>query len=74
MVSQIIDTFGRIDVLVNIAGGFTMGPPVHETELNSWDFMLNLNAKSVFLMARAVVPHMLAQGRGKIVSTAARWG
>ena len=74
MVGQVMDHFGRIDVLVNIAGGFTMGPPVHETELKTWDFMLNLNAKSVFLLARAVVPHMLAQGRGKIVSTAASVG
>ena len=74
MVNQTIDTFGRIDVLVNIAGGFTMGPPVHKTDLKTWDFMLNLNAKSVFLMARAVVPHMLTQGRGKIISTAASVG
>ena len=74
MVGQIIEHFGRIDVLVNIAGGFTMGPPVHETDLKTWDFMLDLNAKSVFLMARAVVPHMLKQGRGKIVSTAASVG
>lgn len=74
MVGQVIAYFGRIDVLVNIAGGFTMGPPVHETALKTWDFMLNLNAKSVFLLARAVVPHMLARGRGKIVSTAASVG
>ncbi len=74
MVGQIFDYFGRIDVLVNIAGGFTMGPPVHETELKTWDFMLDLNARSVFLMARAVVPHMLDQGRGKIISTAASVG
>jgi NAD(P)-dependent dehydrogenase (short-subunit alcohol dehydrogenase family) len=74
MVDEVLDHFGRIDVLVNIAGGFTMGPPVHETDLKTWDFMLNLNAKSVFLMARAVVPHMLAQGRGKIISTAASVG
>lgn len=74
VVDEVMDHFGRIDVLVNIAGGFTMGPPVHETDLKTWDFMLNLNAKSVFLMARAVVPHMLAQGRGKIISTAASVG
>ncbi len=74
MVDEVMGYFGRIDVLVNIAGGFTMGPPVHETALKAWDFMLNLNAKSVFFLARAVVPHMLAQGRGKIVSTAASVG
>jgi NAD(P)-dependent dehydrogenase (short-subunit alcohol dehydrogenase family) len=61
-------------VLLNIAGGFTMGPPVHETSVETWDFMLNLNARTVFLMSRAVVPHMLAQGGGKIVNVSARAG
>lgn len=66
--------YGRIDVLANIAGGFTMGASLHETELKTWEFMLNLNARSVFLMCRAVIPHMLAQGAGKIVNVAARAG
>ncbi len=72
LVTQVIQQFGRIDVLVNVAGGFTMGPPVHETSSDTWEFMLNLNARSVFYMSRAVIPHMLAQGNGKIVSVAAR--
>lgn len=71
-VQTIVDKFGRIDVLVNIAGGFTMGPPVHETPLETWEFMLNLNARTAFLMSRAVIPHMLVQEAGKIVSVAAR--
>jgi NAD(P)-dependent dehydrogenase (short-subunit alcohol dehydrogenase family) len=64
--------YGRIDVLVNVAGGFRMGPPVHETPVRDWDLMMSLNAKSVFLMARAVIPHMLATGGGRIVSISAR--
>lgn len=69
---QILDKFGRIDVLVNIAGGFASGTPIHETPLKTWDFMMDLNAKTVFLMSRAVIPTMLAQQSGKIVSIAAR--
>jgi len=72
MASQIWERFGRIDVLVNVAGGFMMGTPVHETPLETWDFMLNLNARSVFLVSRAIIPHMLIKGRGKIISIAAR--
>lgn len=72
LVTQVMQQFGRIDVLVNVAGGFTMGPPVHETGSDTWEFMLNLNARSVFYMSRAVIPHMLAQGSGKIVNVAAR--
>jgi len=74
LIAAVIKQFERIDVVLNIAGGFTMGPPVHETPVETWDFMLNLNARTVFLMSRAVVPHMLAQGGGKIVNVSARAG
>lgn len=74
MAAQAVAHHGRIDVLANIAGGFTMGPPLHETELKTWEFMLNLNARSVFLVCRAIIPHMLAQESGKIINVAARAG
>src|SRR5260370_13990055 len=48
-----------------------MGQPVHETPENVWELMLDLNAKSVINTARAVVPKMLAAGRGKIVNIGA---
>jgi len=66
--------WGRADVLVNIAGGFKAGTPVHETDEADWDFMFNLNARSAFLTCRAVVPLMLASGGGKIVNVSARAG
>ena len=66
--------FPRIDVLCNIAGGFRMGRPVHETSDETWSLMLDLNAKSVINTARAVVPGMIAAGRGKIVNVAALAG
>jgi NAD(P)-dependent dehydrogenase (short-subunit alcohol dehydrogenase family) len=72
MLTQTLDHFKRIDVLANIAGGFAMGPPLHQTDLETWQFMMDLNAKSVFLACRAVVPHMLERGGGKIINIAAR--
>ncbi|MFO7538367.1 MAG: SDR family NAD(P)-dependent oxidoreductase [Chloroflexota bacterium] len=72
MVGKVMQQYGRIDVLANIAGGFTMGPPVHETDEKTWDFMLNLNAKTAFLTCRTVVPQMLAAGGGKIINVGAR--
>lgn len=71
-VEETVKRFGRIDVLVNVAGGFRAGTAVHETPFETWDFMLDLNARSVLIMARAVIPHMLEQGQGKVVNVAAR--
>jgi NAD(P)-dependent dehydrogenase (short-subunit alcohol dehydrogenase family) len=72
MADAVAEHFGRIDVLANLAGGFAMGPPLHETPERDWDFMLNLNARTVFRCCRAVVPHLLAAGGGRIVNVSAR--
>ena len=64
--------FGRIDLLANIAGGFTMGPTLDATDDATWDFMLDLNARSVFHTVRAVLPLMRDAGYGRIVNVAAR--
>jgi len=63
--------FGRIDVLCNIAGGFRMGSPVHETSDADWDFLMDINARTLLHAVRAVVPQMLAAGGGKIVNVGA---
>ena len=73
-VVAIVDSLGAIDVLANIAGGFTMGETVHEISDETWDFMFGLNAKSVINMARAVLPVMLPRQSGKIVNIGARAG
>jgi NAD(P)-dependent dehydrogenase (short-subunit alcohol dehydrogenase family) len=61
----------RVDVLCNIAGGFRMGTPVHETTDKDWNFLMDLNAHTVVNMARVVVPLMLKVGGGKIVNVGA---
>ena len=65
------ERFGRIDVLCNIAGGFRMGEMVHETSDDNWNFLFDLNARTLLHAVRAVVPRMLDAGGGKIVSVAA---
>ena len=70
-VQKAIQQFKRIDVLCNIAGGFRMGAPVHETSDKDWNFLFDLNARTVLHTARAVVPHMIAAGGGKIVNVGA---
>ena len=68
---QVRGRFGRIDVLCNLAGGFRMGAPVHETSDKDWDFLFNLNARTVLNTAKAVVPGMIKSGGGKIVNVGA---
>lgn len=72
MVTEAVRRLGRIDVLVNTAGGYKAGTPLHETPLADWDFLLNLNARSLVIACRSVIPQMLQQGSGKIVSIASR--
>jgi NAD(P)-dependent dehydrogenase (short-subunit alcohol dehydrogenase family) len=73
-VARAVAASARIDILCNIAGGFRMGQPVHETPEETWALMLDLNAKSVVNTARAIVPRMLAAGSGKIINIAALAG
>jgi len=68
---KIIQKFNRIDVLANIAGGFVMGEEVHETSDKTWDFLFNLNTRSIMNTAAAAVPVMLEQGGGKIINVSA---
>ena len=72
MVATVYNRFGRLDVLVNTAGGYRAGQPLHATPNDTWDMMMNLNARTVFLMSRAVAPHMIDRGYGKIINVAAR--
>ncbi len=73
VVEEGLSRMGRLDVLFNVAGGFEMGPAFHEMPLESWDRMLDMNARTAFLTCRAVIPHMLKnEGGGKIVNVAAR--
>jgi len=74
MVGQVLERFGHIDVLVNAAGGWRGGKPVHETSPETLDFLFDLNTRTVFIASRAVVPSMLEHGSGKIVNVAARAG
>jgi NAD(P)-dependent dehydrogenase (short-subunit alcohol dehydrogenase family) len=74
MVAEALERFGRLDVLVNTAGGYRGGTAAHETPLETWDFLMNLNARTLLITSQAVIPHMLEQGGGRIVNVAARAG
>jgi NAD(P)-dependent dehydrogenase (short-subunit alcohol dehydrogenase family) len=62
---------GGIDALITLVGGFT-GGTLLETDRVSWDRMLELNLTTVFTATRAIVPHMIAAGRGRVVTIGSR--
>jgi NAD(P)-dependent dehydrogenase (short-subunit alcohol dehydrogenase family) len=70
-VKKAIERFRRVDVLVNLAGGFRMGEPVHAMADETWDFLLDINARTLVHTVRSVVPRMLEQGGGKVVNVGA---
>jgi NAD(P)-dependent dehydrogenase (short-subunit alcohol dehydrogenase family) len=62
---------GRLDILITLVGGFAPGSLL-ETDRATWDRMLHLNLTSAFTAARAVVPHMVAAGHGRVVTVGSR--
>jgi NAD(P)-dependent dehydrogenase (short-subunit alcohol dehydrogenase family) len=74
MVKEVLKRFGRIDVLANCVGGFRGGAVNAEDSLQTWDFMFDLNARTAFIVSRAVLSPMLEQKRGKIVHIASSAG
>ena len=59
---------GRLDVLVNSAGGFRQQLTVEETPEDEWDAVVTLNLKSVFLCAKAAIPFFKRQRSGRIIN------
>jgi NAD(P)-dependent dehydrogenase (short-subunit alcohol dehydrogenase family) len=75
-VENVLGTEGKIDVLVN-AAGLDFIRPASELTLEEWDNVVNVNLRAPWLLARAVMPHMMGRGSGQILnvaSTAAKKG
>jgi NAD(P)-dependent dehydrogenase (short-subunit alcohol dehydrogenase family) len=75
LVAQALEAFGRVDILVNSAGG--TGPietPCHEYPADEFRNILELNMVGTFLPCKAVIPAMIANGSGRIVNIAGTSG
>lgn len=66
-VAQTVSTFGGIDVLVANAGVLWLGP-IETTPLKRWQLCLDVNLTGVFLVTRAVIPHVRARGGGSLIA------
>lgn len=66
--SRVLDQAGRIDILVNGVGGYRGICPVEEITEPEWDRIIELNLKSAFLCAKAVIPVLMRQRTGRIIN------
>jgi 3-oxoacyl-[acyl-carrier protein] reductase len=70
MIAGVLDHYGTIDILVNNAGVVGQLLPVHEVTEESWDFVMGVDMKGVFLCSKYAIPTMLAKGKGVIINIA----
>ncbi len=68
-VQQVLDHYGKIDILLNNAGVAFAGS-VEDMTVEQWDMAMDVNVKGIFLMSKYVVPHMKEQNYGRIVNIA----
>jgi NAD(P)-dependent dehydrogenase (short-subunit alcohol dehydrogenase family) len=76
MVDQSIAEFGRIDILINNAGGGSAGRGKTLPELTDedWHLGIDTNLSSAFFCSRAIVPHYVEHGGGKVINITSGWG
>ena len=74
LVRQTLDAFGQIDILVNNAGTIGQHGTLADTPLQEWREVFELNLFAVVALVKAVVPHMKAQGGGRIVNVSSENG
>lgn len=70
--ARVASTLGGPDILVNLAGGFGGGKPVHESAWSLWQRQLDLNLKTTVLACAAATPQMIARGGGSIINVGSR--
>lgn len=68
------DSFGRVDIVVNNAGGGTARGPLLESEPSSWWPVVEVNLLGTYLVTRAFLPHLIASGGGKIINIGSGMG
>jgi NAD(P)-dependent dehydrogenase (short-subunit alcohol dehydrogenase family) len=73
-INDVTSKFGKLDILINLVGGFWGGKSIAETTSAEWQAMFDINLKPTFMCCRAAVPTMKKNSYGRIVSVSSRTG
>lgn len=74
VISQVVQRFGRLDVLVNNAGIAGPSKPTHELTEAEWDAVQAVNVKGVFFCTKHAIPHLRRAGGGSIINLSSIYG
>lgn len=72
-VSAVVGELGKLEILINNAG-INIRKPIEEMDEHSWDLVQDTNLKAPYLCSRAAVPHMKAQGYGRLINVGSMLG
>ena len=72
-VAEVVDRFGRLDALINVAGTFRW-ETIEGGSLATWDLLYKVNVATAVNMSKAALPHLLRSGAGRIVNIGANGG
>ena len=72
-VDHAVELFGKIDILFNNAGILPLGV-THETSVETWEQVFNINVKGTFMMSKFTIPHMIENGGGSIINNSSILG
>ncbi|SDS90386.1 NAD(P)-dependent dehydrogenase, short-chain alcohol dehydrogenase family [Halopseudomonas litoralis] len=68
--TRVVDTFGHIDAVVNVAGGFAW-ETFESGSLDTWDRLYQMNVRTAIVSTKAALPHILSAGNGRVVNVSA---
>jgi NAD(P)-dependent dehydrogenase (short-subunit alcohol dehydrogenase family) len=72
LIVKVVREYGALDVVVNTVGGFTAGQPVTGSSLDTWEGMMNLNARTAFLVSKHAGRAMAQRHAGRIINVSSR--
>lgn len=74
VMAEVVDHFGRLDIVVNNAGVAGVNKPTHEITEAEWDWVQGINVKGVFFCTKHTIPHLKAAGGGSIINLSSIYG